>query len=293
MSNTINYATLFKNELFQKYSKELLTAGLNTEGVSFFGGNTIKLPFLRLKGYKNHSRDGGFNRQAVENENITRVLSHDRNVEFFVDVQDVDETNQVLAAANITNVFETEHAIPETDAYRISKIYQEYERLGGEVDSTILTRENILEVFDDFMQKMDEEEVPQDGRILYVTPAVNKLLSQSEEFMRVMNITSTDGEIKRNVRMLDEVQVVVVPVSRMRSSYDFSDGFSPADGAANINMMLVHPSSVVAVNKHNYIKLWTPGSHTVGDGYLYQNRQYGDLFVLDNRVGGIAINATN
>ena len=293
MSNNVNYATLFVDQLAQKYSRELLTSGLTTPNVNFFGGNTIKIPFLSLRGYKNHSRDGGFNRQAVENRNMTKVLGHDRDVEFFVDAMDVDETNQVLAATNLTNVFETEHAIPETDAYRLSKIFQDFSEQGGHIDTRELDSENILGIYDEYMQQMDEEEVPQQGRILYVTPAVNKLLSQSAELNRIMNVIDDNSRIKRTVRMLDEVEVVVVPSSRMKTAYDFSDGFVPAPTAGQINMMLVAPSSVIAVNKHNYIKLWTPGSHTLGDGYLYQNRQYGDLFVIDTRVGGIAINARN
>jgi len=290
MGNLVNYAVLFESALAQKYSRELLTGGLTTPNVNFFGGNTVKIPFLSLKGYKNHSRDGGFNRQAVENRNMTKVLGHDRDVEFFVDSMDVDETNQVLAATNLTNVFETEHAIPETDAYRISKIYQDFTDLGGVADGRELDRDNVLEIFDEYMQEMDEAEVPQEGRILYVTPAVNKLLSQSSEFSRIMNVLNDRSKVNRGVRMLDEVQVVVVPTSRMRTAYDFSDGFAPEAGAGQINMMLVAPSSVIAVNKHSYIKLWSPGTHTSGDGYLYQNRQYGDLFVVDTRVSGIAMN---
>jgi len=291
MANNVNYATIFGAQLAQKYARELLTSGLTTENVNFFGGNTVKLPFLSLRGYKNHSRDGGFNRQAVENRNMTKVLTHDRDVEFFVDSMDVDETNQVLAATNLTNVFETEHAIPETDAYRISKIYQDFVGLDGEVDDRVLTKENVLEVYDEYMQRMDEEEVPQAGRILYVTPAVNKLLSQSAELGRIMNVLDDGGAVNRAVRMLDEVQVVVVPSGRMRTAYDFSDGFVPLANAGQIHMMLVAPSSVIAVNKHSYIKLWAPGTHTQGDGYLYQNRQYGDLFVVDTRVSGVAVNS--
>ena len=290
MGNSVNYATVFSSELKQKYTRELLTSGLTTENVNFLGGNTVKIPFMSLRGYKNHSRDGGFNRQSVQNRNMTKLLTHDRDVEFFVDAMDVDETNQVLAAVNLTNVFETEHAIPETDAYRLSKIYQDFNELVGEVDNTVLTKENILEVFDYYMQSMDEEEVPQEGRILYVTPAVNKLLSQSAELNRIMNVIDEDSRIKRSVRMLDEVQVVVVPAGRMKTAYDFSDGFVAAAGARQIAMMLIHPSSVIAVNKHSYIKLWAPGTHTVGDGYLYQNRQYGDLFVVETRLGGIMVN---
>ena len=290
--NNVNYATIFGDQLAQKYNRELLTSGLSTKEVNFIGGNTIRIPFLNLKGYRDHCRDGGFNRQAVENHNITKVLRHDRDVEFFVDTMDVDETNQVLAATNLTNVFETEHAIPEMDAYRISTLYNEYLEIGCGPDSRELTKDNVLEIYDEYMQQMDEEEVPQQGRILYVTPAVNKMLSQSAELSRIMNVIDDESRIKRTVRMLDEVEIVVVPTSRMKTDYDFSDGFSPRPGAGQINMILVSPSSVIAVNKHSYIKLWAPGSHTQGDGYLYQNRQYGDLFLVGTRNAGVAFNVT-
>jgi len=295
MGNAVNYAKVFEGQLAQKYSRELVTSGLTTQGVNFVGGNVVKLPFLTLAGYQNHNRDGGFARGAVKNENMVKTLRHDRSVEFFVDAMDVDETNQVLAATNLTNVFETEHAIPETDAYRFSQIFQQTSDLGGEVRNHPLINSNILTVFDDMMQRMDEDEVPQEGRILYITPDVSKVLSQASELMRFVQVNGKGkgSKVNRNVRMLDEVEVVVVPSSRMKTAYNFQNGFVPAQNSRQINMMLIHPSSVIAVNKHSYIKLWTPGSHTQGDGYLYQNRQYQDLFVIDTRLAGISINLSN
>lgn len=291
MGNNINYAVLFENELKQKYSRELLTNKLTTENINYFGANTIKIPFIGLSGYKFHKRDGGFNRSAVKNENMVKTLNHDRDIEFFVDTMDIDETNQVLAATNLTNVFESEHAIPELDAYRISKIFNEYAALGHNICDKIINSKNILEIYDDFMQEMDENEVPAEGRLLFVTPEINKMLSQTEGINRIMNAVSSKSRINRTIRMLDEVQIIVVPKSRMKTEYNFEDGFVALDTAKQINMLLIHPSSVIAANKHNYIKLWSPGTHTLGDGYLYQNRQYSDIFVLSTRAKGIAINA--
>jgi hypothetical protein len=91
---------------------------------------------------------------------------------------------------------------------------------------------------------------------------------------------------------LDDVAIVVVPSSRMKTLYNFSDGCTPGTGAKQINMILVQPQSVIACNKHSYIKLWPEGTHTEGDGYLYQNRQYSDLFVIKSRDGGIRMNVT-
>lgn len=290
MPNTVNYVTRFEKDLRQKYSRELCTDGLTTQNVSFVNAKTIKIPYITLGGYKDHSRNGGFNRQSAANEYMTKTLEHDRDVEFFVDAMDVDESNEALSAANITNTFEAEHAIPETDAYRISKLYSEFTDASGTVDNTKLTIENILTTFDKWMETMDDAEVPVDGRLLYVTPAVNTLIKQADKITRMLDVSAQRG-IDRRVRSLDEVTIKTVPSGRMKSSYDFTDGFTPAEDAVQVNMILVHPSALIACDKHSYINLWAPGSHTQGDGYLYQNRKYGDLFVLDTRKDGIMINA--
>lgn len=176
MPNTVNYATSFEKELKQKYSRESCTDDLTTQNVQFVNAKTIKIPYITLGGYKDHSRNGGFNRQSVANDYMIKTLEHDRDVEFFVDTMDVDETNEALSAANITNVFETEHAIPERDAYRMSKLHSEFIAAGGTVDNTVLALTNILNVFDRWMEEMDDAEVPVDGRILYVRPTVNTLI---------------------------------------------------------------------------------------------------------------------
>lgn len=290
MPNTVNYAEQFQRELAQKYSRELRTSELTTQKLTFLNANTIKIPYITMGGYKDHSRAGGFNRQSIENKWMPKTLDFDRDVEFFVDEMDVDESNQVLTAANVTNTFIAEKAIPETDAYRLSKAYTEYTAMGGIADKTALTTEVVLEMFDEWMARMDEDEVPEEGRVLYVTPAVNKLITNADGITRSIDV-SRRGGIKRRVHDLDDVNIKDIPSGRMKTAYDFTDGYVPAVGAKQINMMMFHPSAVKATDKHSSIRLWAPGTHTQGDGWLYQNRKYGDLFVLETRLQGIKINA--
>ncbi|OMD31362.1 capsid protein [Paenibacillus odorifer] len=286
-----NYVDSFLTVLQQKYTKELTSSGLTTQNAQFIGTKTIKIPRLDVGGYKDHSRSGGWNRQAISNDFETKVLAFDRDVEFFVDAMDVDETNQILSAANTTNVFETEQAIPELDKYRYSKIHADYVALGKTPDITELTVANALQVFDKLMQNMDEAEVPEEGRIMYVTPTVHTLLKQAEDMKRVINVQANNGAIDRVVRSLDDVTLVKVPSSRMKTAFNFTNGAVPGVGAKQINMILIHPQAVIAPIKHSAIYLWEPGSHTGGDGYLYQNRRYTDLFLINRKVEGIQINA--
>lgn len=285
-----NYVDSFLTQLEQKYSRELTSSALTTESAMFIGAKTVKIPRLDLGGYKDHDRSGGWNRQAISNDFELKVLQHDRNVEFYVDAMDVDETNQILSAANITNTFVQEQAIPELDKYRYSKIYSEYTGLGKTPDTTAPTLDNVLQIFDAMMKAMDEAEVPLEGRKLYVTPTIIELLKQANDLRRVVMVQQSGGAVNRAVRSLDDVEMVMVPSSRMKTAYDFTDGATAAVGAKQINMILVHPRSVIAPIKHSAIYLWPPGSHTGGDGYLYQNRSYTDLFLIERKADGVQIN---
>lgn len=295
MSNTINYADQFSQFLVQKYEAEMRSYGLTQSNpqVQWLNAKTIKLPVISLSGYKNHTRSVGFNAGDLTNTWEAKTLAFDRDVEFFVDAMDVDETNMVASVANIQTVFEREQAIPETDAYRFSKLFSDFVAKGGVVDTTTLTTANFLSWFDGAMETMDDAGVPEEGRILYLTPATYKIAKNAQGLTRYMTVSGmTDGTVNRKVWDLDDVEIVKVPKARMKTAYDFTTGFVPATGAGQINAIAVHPDSVVARERYAYIKMFAPGTDSrTGDGYIYQNRKYGDLFVLAQRLDGIAINA--
>ena len=294
MANTINYAEQFSQFLVQKYEAEMRSYGLTQSNpqVQWLDAKTIKLPVISLTGYKDHTRSIGFNSGNLTNTWEAKTLSFDRDVEFFVDAMDVDETNMVASVANIQSVFETEQAIPETDAYRFSKLFSEFVTKGGTVNTTTLTTANFLDWFDTAMCNMDDAGVPEEGRILYLTPAMYKVAKNAQGLTRFMQVNPNNGVVNRKVWDLDDVEIVKVPSARMKTAYDFTTGFVPAQNAGQINCIAVHPNSVVARERYSYIKMFAPGSDSrTGDGYIYQNRKYGDLFVLNQRLAGIAINA--
>lgn len=296
MSNTINYADQFSQFLVQKYEAEMRSYGLTQSNpqVQWLNAKTIKLPVITLSGYKDHTRSIGFNAGNLTNTWEAKTLAFDRDVEFFVDAMDVDETNMVASVANIQTVFEREQAIPETDAYRFSKLFSDFVTKGGTVNTTTLTTANFLDWFDTAMETMDDAGVPEEGRLLYLTPAMFKIAKNAQGLTRYMTVNGmADGAVNRKIWDLDDVEIVKVPKGRMKTQYDFTDGFTPSTKAGQINAIAVHPDSVVARERYAYIKMFAPGTDSrTGDGYIYQNRKYGDLFVLAQRLDGIAINAT-
>lgn len=287
----INYVDSFETQLQQKYNRELTSSALTSDKVKFVGAKNVKIPMLSLTGYKDHNRGGGWNKGTYSDDFDIKTLTHDRDVSFYVDAEDVDETNQILSAANITNVFSTEQAIPELDKYRYSKLYADFTSFGGKVDNTVLTVDNVLQVFDNLMQNMDEAGVPVSGRLLYVTPTVNKLLKEAKDMQRFINANANTGSLNRTVHDIDDVTITMVPSDRMQTVYDFTTGAIAGTGSKQINMILVHPTAIIAPIKRSSIYLWAPGTHTEGDGWLYQNRSYTDLFIIKNKVSGVQINS--
>lgn len=287
-----DYAEMFARQLAQKYERELCSDALtkSNPGVQFINAQTIKLPSMTLSGYKDHTRTPGFNAGTMSNDWEPKKLAHDRDVEFFIDPMDIDETNLVMSVANIQNTFEEEQSIPEKDSYRYSKLHAELATYSGSIDSTALTVQNLLEIFDAQMEAMDEAGVPEEGRIMYATPTVRKLLKEAEGIQRTLSVT-TPSTINRKVHSLDDVAIKSVPSARMKTKYDFTDGCVPATDAKQINFILLHPSAVICRDKYSYIKLFTPGTDSrTADGYLYQNRNYGDLFLIERKAAGVAMN---
>lgn len=286
----INYAKQFGDDLEQKYSRGLVTSEFGLNGAVFISADTLNIPAVDLGGYKEHNREGGWSRQAISNVWYPKKLEHDRSVEFFADVMDVDETNFALSAANITNTFINEHAIPEMDAYRFSKMHQDLTDLGAEINSDAIDETTVMKLFDEFQEQMDDAGVPEMGRVLYCSAAVKRMIKESGDLYRSVNVSDDGKKVQRKIEMLDDVLLKTVPSDRFYTKFDFTNGFKPDETGKKINMVLVHPRSIIAAIKHSAIYLFEPGSHTQGDGWLYQNRSYSDLFVIDRKVDGVKMN---
>lgn len=123
-----NYAERFESQIEEKYKHGLTSADMATNNkYRFIDAQTIKIPTVTISGYKDHVRTGeSTNRGTISNEWTPYSLTHDRDISFYVDIMDVDETNQVVSAAHITKAFMEDQAIPETDAYRYSKLYADF-----------------------------------------------------------------------------------------------------------------------------------------------------------------------
>ena len=122
MANTNNYAEQFSPDLLEILMQGTLTSPFITSNVKWVGARTFHFTQMSTTGFKNHSREGGWNKGKYTQTDVPFTCEHDRDIEFLVDKADVDETNATAKVENISKVFEQTQVEPETDALFFSKV---------------------------------------------------------------------------------------------------------------------------------------------------------------------------
>ncbi len=285
----LSYVTQFHKRILDMYGYELVSDALyhSNGDIQIVNSREIKLPRLSVSGYKDHDRKTlGYNSGNYSNDFETKTLDHDRDIEFFVDPMDVDETNQIVSIANIQARFEKRQAIPELDCYTFSKLYSEAERVGAVIRTDAVTRANILADFDDNCEAFEDAGVPLSRCILYCTAAYRKELKNAEGLQRVMDVGGGSRAVDRRVHSLDDLgEIRTVPLERFKTAYDFTEGYKADATGKQINYILVDPEAQVSRVKYAYINTYTPGHDSrTADNYLYQNRRFNGTFALDQEL---------
>lgn len=300
----LNYAKEYSRALAQAFPYVLNFGALystpNNNRYRWVNAKTIEIPSISTTGRVNANRDTvAFAQRNYDNAWETKTLTNERKWSTLVHPMDIDQTNMVATISNITQVFNEEQKFPEMDAYTISKIYADWITVDDPLatvagtkraaDTTALTVSNVLQVFDNLMLKMDNERVPANGRILYVTHEVKKLLNNADKVSRSIDVTSGPNAIDRRVNRLDEVQVIGVPATLMKTLYDFTAGWEIENTAKQINMFLVHPLAVITPVSYTFSRLDAPSALSEGK-YTYYEESFEDVFILNKKSGAIQFN---
>lgn len=293
----LNYAEQWSKELLTILIQGSLTSPFITQNVKWLDAKTFHFTQMSTSGYKSHSRNGGWNRGEFKQTDVPFTVTHDRDVEFLVDKADVDETNATASIQNISRVFEQTHAVPETDALFFSKIAAKAKATDGYSSATAVsdyTVDNTFSKLKGILGKGKLRRYKANGSlVMYVTSAIMDNLESSKEFTRKIEMTQiAEGGIGIETRVTDIDGVSVMEVIDDERFYDAfkwdgeKGGFEPAVGAHKINVLVASLETCKTVPKISSIYYFAPGSHTEGDGYLYQNRSLSDTFVFPNGKDG-------
>lgn len=304
MPNTSNYAEVFAPELLDILVQGTLTSPFVTSNVRWVGARTFHFTQMSTSGYKNHSRNGGWNAGKYVQTDVPFTVEHDRDIQFLVDKADVDETNSTASAQNISKTFEQTQVVPETDALFFSKVAAKAQATDGYSSSTAIseyTKDNVYSKLKTILGKGKLRRYKARGSlIMYVVSEIMDLLEQSTELTRKIELTQiAEGGmgIETRVTEIDGVPVMeVIDDERFYDKFNWEPedgGFEPATGAHKINVLVACGETCKIVPKISSIYFFAPGSHTEGDGYLYQNRSLSDTFVFpngkDNKIDSIYV----
>lgn len=283
MANSI---TLFKaylgmiDEVYKYASLTSILDGDNTMVQQGANAGELIVPKMSMDGLADYSRSTGYVSGSVTLTNETIKADYDRGRKLSVDAMDNIETAGV-AFGKLAAEFIRTKVVPELDAWRMAKyagitgITSKSEALASGTDAlaALITAQN----------SMDENEVPVNDRILFITPTL---------YNAVANVDTTKSKA-----VLDSFAAVQkIPQSRFVSAIELYDGtsegetggyYKKATAGKNLNFMAISKSAAFQYQKHTVNKVFSPEENQNADAWIFCYRTLGLATAYANKVKGI------
>ena len=287
MQNTIALAKNFTSLLDEVYRAASVTSDLTSDAAMSRAGanaNEIVYPQISVTGLGEYDRNSGYTTGAVDLKWKTATFNYDRGTKISVDVMDNEESRNLafgMAGATLMR----DKVAPEADAFTFATL-----AALDNISKATGTIENAMQFLDALFtawSKMDEDEVPQENRMLYATAT---LLNS------VMSLDTTKSR-----EILDKFAVKkVVPQVRFYTAIDLLDGKTPGEEAghyrksetgADINFMIVHKPAIIKFDKHTASNIIPASGNPDADADIVKYRKYGIVDGYANKRAGIYMNS--
>jgi len=289
MANSIEYAKKFVPIIDAIYKNASVTNGMDAATRPDFSGvNEVKVLKVSTTGLGDYSRENGYPKGDVTAAWETMTLTEERGKEISIDRLDNEETLG-LTFGTVTGDFMRLHVIPELDAYRFAK-YASTTGISTATD-VALTKDTILTAIDEAARQMDSDEVPLEGRRLYINSDLKPIMNQA-----VSRQWGSDSGVSNQLSGYNGMPIVYVPKTRFYTAITLNDGstnwgYAKGLSAKDINFMMIYPAAILQVVKFSLPKIFTPDENQDKDAWKFQFREYHDAFVYENKVKGIYLHA--
>jgi len=284
MPNNIVLAKNYTDLLDEVYKNASVTADLVSDASMMRAGanaNEILYPQISVSGLGDYDRNSGYTKGAVSVVWKTATFNYDRGTKISVDTMDNQETfNIAFGMAGAT--LQRDKVAPEADAFTFATLAG-VEGISKATPATYADGAAFLAALLAAKSEMDEDEVPEEGRILYATPTLlNSIIAldttKSKEVLNAFTIKKP------------------VPQSRFYTAIDLLDGkssgeelghYQKATTGKDINFMIVHKPAIIKFDKHTASSIIAPDNNPDSDAYISKYRKYGLVDVYKNKVAGI------
>ena len=285
MANSIALFKKYIDKLDEVYKQSSLTADLDADSTLVQAGanaNEIIIPKLSMDGLGDYDRNSGYVQGDVTLTNETVKFNYERGRKFGVDRMDNAETAGV-AFGRLGAEFTRTKATPELDAFTFAQIAGTT-GISKATAGTYSTGADWLNALVTAESKMDNDEVPAEGRILYITPDGYNA------------IHAVDTNKSREV-LASFSKIIKVPQTRFYTAIALYDGTTSGEEAGgfvkdstsgkDINFLIVQKDAVIKYPRILVNKVVSPEDNQQDDKWLFFYRAYGLVDVYDNKVAGI------
>ena len=294
IGNSVGLASEYLPLLDEVYKAESKTAILDTAQDMVRWSDEYHTFYLfetDMVGLGDYDRNGGFVRGDVTAQWRGYAPQWDRGRQFLCDRIDNAES-MGMAFGTLAGEFMRLKCVPETDALR----FEAYSK--GAADSmktaeSISTEAGAIDAIDTGTEKLDEAEVPYEGRILFVNPGMYRLIKGGITRM-VMN---GEKDINYNVDFYNDMRVITVPSGRFNTAitlgqptaHDGAGGYTAT--GSTINFMIIHPTAIMQAIKFAQPRIFSPDVVQEAQAWMYDFRQYHGAWVKNQKKNGIYVNA--
>lgn len=284
MPNNLTLPKGYTSLLDEVYCGASVTADLTSDASLIRAGanvNELIYPQISVTGLGDYDRNSGYTKGAVTLVWKTTEFNYDRGTKLSVDVMD-DQESFNLAFGAVGGALQRERVAPEADAFTFAQLAGT-DGISKLDATTFATAVEFLDGLLTAKNKMDEDEVPEEGRILYATPTL------------LNGIMALDTTKSREVLNAFAIRKAV-PQSRFYTAIDLLDGktageelghFKKATEGKDINFMIIHKPALIKWDKHTASDVIPPAQNADSDAYISKYRKYGIVDVYKNKVAGI------
>lgn len=243
--------------------------------------NEILYPQIEVSGLGDYSRNSGYTNGTVDLKWETAKFNYDRGTKISVDTMDDEETFNISFGMAGSELIRTKVS-PEADAFTFATLAGTI-GISTATAATYADAAALLAALLAAKNKMDEDEVPEEGRILYITPTLHNSLLALD--------TTKSKEVINSFSVVKKV-----PQSRFYTAIDLLDGSTTGEEAGHykksadgkdINFMIVHKPCLIKFDKHVASDVIAPAQNANSDSYISKYRKYGIVDVYKNKVAGI------
>ena len=283
MANAITTIQKYLPLLDQVYAFASCSAILDTPNAlvrETADAKTVLIAETSMSGLGDYSRADGFQNGDLTLEWKAYTFEYDRGRSFQIDAMDDAET-MGLAFGSLASEFMRVKVTPEIDAVRFAK----YATNAGTTVAADLTNKTTVSAIAAAEVVMEEKEVSLENCVLFMTPTVSgNVKDDTEHFQRTLVPSENPN---RNFGSFDGMPIVKVPQTRFYTAVTLGNGYAKAEGAKDINFMIVDRAAVIQLIKHGKIRVFDPDTNQSADAYKVDYRVYHDAWVLNNKKNGI------